>query len=410
MQLEKHHGMSLNALLVHSAGLHSLEVRHCAWTRFAAEEVAAGLASSSSLKRFDVSQCYLDIGIVLALCSALETNNALKMVFRPDDDFLHEPVGLSGKLVAARCFARVTTTWPMAYIPALTEALKVPVLCPEELHLSAFGSYNSSFQQLCKALSNSSIKCLYVKFVLCLSSQVQTLREALDVNSSIRKLVLQEDSISTGCCFTVAEALEKNRTVTEISLSIHKLDDFNVRHLKSVALASNALEKLSLNCIDVVQGCMRDLHSLRHSLTYCGTLTGFSIFNERRCTECLVTEVKHCVDQNRRNWNCALQFVLNPCFNKRWAEAFELLWEKPCFLERVARASGKSLEDASRLIRSAKCFIARNYLLVTGVVSQGIACHPHLGTQVDSLNSDCWLNIGQYLKVLDVIDDSSESW
>ncbi|KAH7976616.1 hypothetical protein HPB52_017016 [Rhipicephalus sanguineus] len=35
MQLEKHHGMSMNTLLVHSAGLRSLEVRHCAWTSHA---------------------------------------------------------------------------------------------------------------------------------------------------------------------------------------------------------------------------------------------------------------------------------------------------------------------------------------------------------------------------------------
>ncbi|XP_037498124.2 uncharacterized protein LOC119371740 [Rhipicephalus sanguineus] len=423
MQLEKHHGMSMNTLLVHSAGLRSLEVRHCTWTSLAAEEVAAGLAHNGSLERFDVSRCYLDFGVVLRLCSALETNDTLKMlVFRPDNDFLHEPVGLSGKLVAAKCFARTTTTWPKAYTPALTEALEVPMLCPEELHLSAFGSYNGSFQQLCKALGNSTIKCLFVKFSKCpisqvrtlrgalAASQVQTLHEALAANSSIRKLVLQEDSISIGCCFAVAEALKKNRTVTEISLSIHELNYYGVESLESVALASDALEKLMLNCIYVVRRCVRDMRDLCPSLTSSGTLTGFSIFNERCCTECLVAKVKHCVDQNRRKWNCALHFVLNPCVNKRWAVAFESLQEKPCFLQRVTRALGKLSQDASRMISSAKHFIARNYLLVTGVVSQGVACHPHLETQVDSLNSDCWLTIGEYLRVLDVVDDSSESW
>ncbi|KAH7976620.1 hypothetical protein HPB52_017020 [Rhipicephalus sanguineus] len=408
MHLGKLHGMSLNALLVHSAGLRSLEVRHCAWTSHAAEEVAAGLARNSSLERFDVSRCYLDFGIVLALCRALETNDTLKMlVFPPNDDFLHEPVGLSGKLMAAKCFARVTTTWPKAYTPALTKALKVPLLCPEELHLSAFESYDGSFQQLCKALGNSTIKCLYVKISIFSSSQVETLREALAANSSIRKLVLQEDSISISCCFTVAEALNKNRTVAEISLSIHELNDCGVKRLQLVALASDALEKLTLNCIYVAQGCMRDMRDLCPSLTSSGTLTGFSVFNERRRIECLDAEVKHCVDQNRRKWNCALQFVLNPCVNKRWAVAFESLREKPCFLQRVVRASGKPSQDALIMIRSAKGFIARNYLLVTGVVSRDIACHPHPGTQIDSLNSDCWLTIVQYLRVLDVIDDTS---
>ncbi|XP_037528495.1 uncharacterized protein LOC119405730 [Rhipicephalus sanguineus] len=422
MRLEKHHGMSLNTLLVHSAGLRSLEVRHCAWTSLAAEEVAAGLARNSCLERFDVSRCDLDFGIVLTLCSALETNDTLKMlVFSPDDDFLHEPVGLSEKLVSAKCFARTTTTWPKAYTPALTEALKVPMLCPEELHLSAFGSYNGSFQ-LCKALGNSTIKCLFVKFSKCrisqvrtlrgalAASQVQTLHEALAANSSIRKLVLQEDSTSIGCCFTVAEALKKNRTVTEISLSIHELNYYGVESLESVALASDALEKLTLNCIYVVQRCVYVMRDLCPSLTSAGTLKGFSIFNERCCTEHLVAKLKHCVDQNRRKWNCALHFVLNPCVSKRWAVAFESLQEKPCFLQRVTRALGKSSQDASRMIRLAKHFIARNYLLVTGVVSQGVACHPHLETQVDSLNSDCWLTIGEYLRVLDVVDDSSESW
>ncbi|KAH7935600.1 hypothetical protein HPB52_010339 [Rhipicephalus sanguineus] len=283
MRLEKHHGMSLNTLLVHSAGLRSLEVRHCAWTSLAAEEVAAGLARNSCLERFDVSRCDLDFGIVLTLCSALETNDTLKMlVFSPDDDFLHEP--------------------------------------------------------------------------------------------------------------------------------IHELNYYGVESLESVALASDALEKLTLNCIYVVQRCVYVMRDLCPSLTSAGTLKGFSIFNERCCTEHLVAKLKHCVDQNRRKWNCALHFVLNPCVSKRWAVAFESLQEKPCFLQRVTRALGKSSQDASRMIRLAKHFIARNYLLVTGVVSQGVACHPHLETQVDSLNSDCWLTIGEYLRVLDVVDDSSESW
>lgn len=119
---------------------------------------------------------------------------------------------------------------------------------------------------------------------------------------------------------------------------------------------------------------------------------------------------QHYVDHNRKKWNCAVQFVLEPRVNKRWAIAFESLLEKPCLAQRVARASGKSSKDASRMIRSAKCFIARNYFLLTGVVSRGITCHADPETQIDSLNSICWLTIGKYLRVLDVVDDSYKSW
>lgn len=411
VSLEKHHGMPLNALLVHNAGLRRLEVRHCTWTSFAAEEVAAGLALNGSLERFDVSQCIVNFGIVLTLCSALETNDTLKILAFPcDDNFVHEQVGLSGKLVAAKCFARVRTTWPDTYTPALTEALKVPALCPEELHLAAFGSYSSSCQRLCKVLANSTIKCLHVKFSTCTVSEAEALREALDANSSIWKLVMEEDSISEGSCVGVVEGLWDNITLTEISLSIHRLDDWILRSLGTVALNRDFLEKLWINCIDVNLSCLDDVCSLGRSLSSNGTLTGFSIFNERRRTECLFAGINHHVDHNRKKWNCAIQFVLEPCVNKRWAIAFESLLEKPCFVQRVARASGKSSKDALRMISSAKCFIARNYFLLTGVVSQGISCHTHLETQIDSLNSFCWLALGKYLRVLDVVDDSYESW
>lgn len=405
--LEKHHGVSLNALLAHSASLRRFEIRHCICTSVVAEEIAAGLACNGSLEHFDLSWCRLSCDAALALCTALDANNTLKLlVFRSYSRFQQEHVGLSGRLVAAKCFARVVIIWPQVYMQTLTEALKVPALCPEELHFAASGTCNISFERLCKAIGNSTVKHLYVKFSNCYGNQADLLCEALIASSSVRKLALWEDSMSVGCCFTVAKALEQNRTVTEISLEVNKVHDVNIQHLSSLALASDALQKLSLNCIDLTPSCVQSLNSLCPLLMMNGTLTSFSIFNERHCIECLHDEIRDCVDKNRRKWNCALQFVLSPCVNKRWALAFESLQKTPHFLHRIATASGKSLEDVSRLVRSAKYFIVRNYLIITGVVSQGVTCHPYLGTQVDSLNSDCWLAIGEYLTVSDVVDDS----
>ncbi|XP_050031577.1 uncharacterized protein [Dermacentor andersoni] len=401
----KHHGMALNMLLAHNAELRSLAVRHCTWTLDAAEEVASGISLNDSLERFDLSQCHMDINTVMTLCSGLETNDTLKVLrFHPDEKFLHAPTGLSGKLLAARCFTRVVTTWPEVCVGNLARALKTPALCPPELHISTSGFSDTSFAWLCAALGPSTIKHLSAKFSNCDFNPAMQLRDAVIANCSIKTLALQEDSIATDVCFTVAEALEKNRTVTEISLSINNLNERNVKYLSSVATGSDVLEKVSLNCITVVPWFMDHLRSISFWLKHNGTLTGFYIFEERRRIECVVAEVKDSVDKNRRKWKCALQFVLEPRINKCWAEAFESLQKKPCFLPRVAAAAGKSLEDASRIIRSAERFIAKNYLLVTEVVSRGVTCHPHQRTQVDSLNSDCWLVIGQYLSVFDVLD------
>lgn len=404
----KHDGMSLNTLLAHNTGLCSLAVRHCTWTLDAAEEVATGISLNGSLERFDLSQCHLTFNAVLTLCNGLDTNDTLKLlVFHPTEKFVHPPADLSGKLVAAQWFARVVTTWPEAYVPALIKALKVPALCPTELHIGCSGYSDRSFAQLCAALGSSTVKHLFVKFCNCDCRPAMRLREALIANCSIKTLALQEDSISRDTCFVVAGALSRNRTVTEISLRISELNQRNVKYLSSIATSSDALEKVSLNCITTVPWFADYLRGISFWLKRNGTLTGFCIFEERNGIEFLVAEVKECVDKNRRQWNCALKFVLDPCINKGWAEAFESLHKKPRFLLRIAAASGMSLEDASRMVKSAKHFIARNYLLITGVVSQGVTCHPHQRTQVDSLNSDCWLAIGRYLDVSDVLDESS---
>lgn len=404
----KHDGMSLNTLLGHNTGLCSLAVRHCIWTLDAAEEVATGISLNGSLERFDLSQCQLTFDAVLTLCSGLDTNDTLKLlVFHPTEKFLYPLAGLSGKLVAAKWFARVVTTWPEAYVPALIEALKVPALCPTELHIRCSGSSDRSFAKLCAALGSSTVKHLFVKFWHCDFRPAIQLREALFANCSITTLELQEDSISRDTCFVVAEALARNRTVTEISLRINELNERNVKYLSSVATGSDALEKVSLNCITTVPWFADHLCGISFWLKRNGTLTDFCIFEERNGIEFFVAEIKECVDKNRRQWNCALKFVLDPCINKGWAEAFESLHKNPRFLLRIAAASGMSLEDASRMVKSAKHFIARNYFLVTGVVSRGVTCHPHKRTQVDSLNSDCWLAIGRYLDVFDVLDEGS---
>uniref|UniRef100_A0A1E1XDN8 Uncharacterized protein n=1 Tax=Amblyomma aureolatum TaxID=187763 RepID=A0A1E1XDN8_9ACAR len=396
-------GVALGNALAKNSGLRSLVICHCTLSTLAAEDISAGLAFNSSLECFDLSHCRVDFYVASTLCRALHINRTLNMlVLDPDGGHIPEWTTFCEQLAAANCYRRVVMCWNETTMPNFANALKQPSLCPPECRIQSTGFSTTSFSQVCSALASSTVESLSVTFVDSGLTQAWYVREALHKNQSIVRLSLQEDSISAGTCIIVASALLENKTVTKLSLRINSMCTNMAQTLSDILSKNQTLEELQVNCIDVKPLCLDVIVS---GLKQNRTLTHFSILDERACASCSTVAVDECMNRNLTNWNCAVQFVLETCISRRRAEAFESLQGMPCFLQRVAAASGKSLSETAVMVESAKRFIRNNYLFITGVVYRDICCHLSGQTQVDHLNSDCWLAIAQYLRVSDVIRD-----
>ncbi|KAK8781014.1 hypothetical protein V5799_017644 [Amblyomma americanum] len=399
----REHGAALGAALATNSGLRSLVISHCTLSELAVEDISAGLALNTSLERFDLSHCKVNFVVASALCRVLYINRTLRMVMLdPDGEAISERARLSEQVAAASCYHRVGMPWDETSMPSLVNALQQPSLCPLECHIDSSRFSIESLSQVCLALVSSTVQSLSVKFIDSNFTQARHhhVHEAIRKNQSIVSLSLQEDSISSGACIFVAKALLKNRTVTKLSLRIDYLSTKAAESLSEILSKNDTLEELLLNCINVDLSCVDVIAS---GLKENRTLTHFSIVRERDIVSCSTIAVDECVDRNLSSWNCAVQFVLETCISRRRAETFESLQGLPCFVQRVAAASGKSRAEAAAMVQSAKHFIRSNYLFITGVVCQDLCCYPSGHMQVDDLNSECWNAITAYLRVSDVI-------
>ncbi|XP_077502400.1 uncharacterized protein LOC144113287 [Amblyomma americanum] len=398
----REHGAALGAALATNSGLRSLVISHCTFSELAVEDISAGLALNTSLERFDLSHCRVNFDVASALCRVLYTNRTLHVVvLDPDGEAISERVRFSKQVAAANCYHRVGMRWDETSMQNFVNALKQPSLCPPECHIDSSRFSIMSLSQVCSALVLSTVKSISVTFIDSnLNEARHHVHEAIRQNQSIVSLSLQEDGISSGACIFVAKALLENKTVTKLSLRINDLRTGAAETLSEILSKNQTLEKLLLNCNHVDLWCV---NVIARGLKENRTLTHFSIFDERDDASRSTIAVDECVDRNLSSWNCAVQFVLEACISRRRAETFESLQGMPCFLQRVAAASGKSLAEAAAMVECAKHFIRSNYLFITGVVIRGICCYPSGQTQVDCLNNDCWPEITKYLRVSDVI-------
>ncbi|XP_077503301.1 uncharacterized protein LOC144113835 isoform X1 [Amblyomma americanum] len=398
----REHGAALGAALATNSGLRSLVISHCTFSELAVEDISAGLALNTSLERFDLSHCRVNFGVASALCRVLYINRTLHMlVLDLNGEAISERIRFSEQVAAANCYHRVGMRWDETSMPNFVNALQQPSLCPLECHIESSRFSIRSLSQVCSALVSSTVESLSVAFIdSFLTEPRHHVHEAIRKNQSIVSLSLQEDRISSGACIFVAKALLENRTVTKLSLRINGWHTGAAETLSEILSKNQTLEKLLLNCSHVDLWCVDVIAS---GLKENRTLTHFSIFDERDNASCSTMAVDECVDRNLSSWNCAVQFVLEVCISRRRAEIFESLQGMPCFLQRVAAASGKSLEEAATMVETAKCFIRSNYLFITGVVCRGICCYPSGQMQLEHLYSDCWHAISKYLRVSDVI-------
>ncbi|KAL1487040.1 hypothetical protein MTO96_008344 [Rhipicephalus appendiculatus] len=107
--------------------------------------------------------------------------------------------------------------------------------------------------------------------------------------------------------------------------------------------------------------------------------------------------------RNRAALNRAVDFALERRVDRHCAECFELFFGRSCLTAKLVEVAGMSEADARLIVDAAENRRRERYLTITGVVRRSVVCWPDDVTQIDALNSDCWLAIASYLTVADVL-------
>ncbi|XP_029828057.2 uncharacterized protein LOC8040582 [Ixodes scapularis] len=97
----------------------------------------------------------------------------------------------------------------------------------------------------------------------------------------------------------------------------------------------------------------------------------------------------------------AVQFVTGSR-GKRYAEAFEKIFDLPSLVEAVQKSANEHEQQAKEMVKSSKRFLDYNFLAAVGVVRDAVVCEPNGQSQLDCVGLDNWLQIRQYLKVADI--------
>ncbi|KAL1416480.1 hypothetical protein MTO96_000757 [Rhipicephalus appendiculatus] len=118
--------------------------------------------------------------------------------------------------------------------------------------------------------------------------------------------------------------------------------------------------------------------------------------------------VPNVVRRNNSLVTRATDFVMGRTRHKYCAAALELVHSTPGLVARVQNSASVDENEAALMIkRSLNSFSEMDdFMRVTGVVKDGVTCHRREDgvTQLTDLNTACWLNVRQYLKVSDIQD------
>lgn len=120
------------------------------------------------------------------------------------------------------------------------------------------------------------------------------------------------------------------------------------------------------------------------------------------------------LEATRRNASAvsaAAQFVVGEQDGVKGARDMELMHDHPRLLEMVREGAGVSSAEAKKMISSAWLRVRRcsleEFMRMAGVVKEKMEClgHPDARPQLSDINHDCWLNIRDFLKIADVLQN-----
>lgn len=311
-------------------------------------------------------------------------------------------MALSAELDRLKCHGRIQMAWNHWYTPGLSSALlDEPSRCPKVLHLNTLSFPGKSLSIVCSAVAASvHLEELEVMFCKASSGHVESVCEALRENKSLKSVTLREDSESLRAVATAAKCLIANEFVTVLELYCNSIDEASADMLALLLVENKSIWMLRISSWNkLVPACRETLSRAfvqNHFITVLLSSSSWGEAYNRAVREVLTRNYKHLRQ--------AARFVVGKNREKVCAEAFEHFRSKDQLLRCATFMSGMSEAEERAAEKAAELFIERNYLFINRVVCHKVECHAGRGTQIDQLNSDCWLAIVKYLKVSDVIE------
>ncbi|KAH9382835.1 hypothetical protein HPB48_023397 [Haemaphysalis longicornis] len=398
-------GRALALLLLKNTGLRHLYIGDVEMSESSMFLLADALALNTTLESLHFSSEMLPEYGVAALCKALRTNKTLKKLIFTDfewvEDFSTEPV--SRQISKGDLYDRVQLTWTEPDLPGLTAALNLSSAGLERLYLLHFPNLSvGRLKLLFNALaSNTSVRTLGVRIEEDPREKGRALCKALRSNRTIQFLDLYVDCDEYKFVGEVFRALEENAGITKMHLGIGSVRRFETATALSHLLAHNTTAtKCFLTFFDKLYP--KFVQEISQGMLQNRTIVKFGLRHNLPCDEASFP-LFEAVRRNRGALNRAVDFVVSPSIDRQCAEGFERFSGRPYFLKQLKKGAGKTESEALLGIAAAERYLRANFLLITGIVQHSVQCHPAECTQVDALNSDCWLAIVRHLKLADVV-------
>ncbi|XP_077549284.1 uncharacterized protein LOC144162571 [Haemaphysalis longicornis] len=398
-------GHSLASLLLsHYSGLRHLHLGDVEISGLSLLLLAVALSANTTLESLHLSDEMLPINGVAPLCKALSTNKTLKKLrFTGFKWPQSSRDALARQLSEDDLYGRVQLPWTQPDLPGLLAAQCSSLEGMKELHLPDICSLSlTGLEQLFDALaSNTCVRTLKVRVKEDPGEKGRALCDMLRANRTIECLDIMINKDTYKFVEEVCRALAENVGITKMLLGIDEIHEFETATALSHLLAHNT------TATKFFFGSMTSLYpefveEFSQGMLQNKTIVKFGLARNLLCDEASFRFFE-AVRKNQGALNRAVDFVVSPSIDRQCAEGFERFSGRPCLLKELKKGAGKTESEALLGIAAAERYLHANFLLITGIVQHSIQCHPAEGTQVDALNSDCWLAIARHLKVADVV-------
>lgn len=399
-------GISVASMLRSNTVLQTLIIERGTISASGAEEIAKAIEQNSTLQCLEFLSSSVNVAVICCLCKALGQNKTLqKLKF---DDFYatnSERASLAAILASNSCYDRVLLPLVGADVENILSLYANVQFCPTELSLKNICDISVVlFGHLCEALAlSTTVRTLKVHYKGHEPSKGDLFSEMLEANRSVTSLELSQNPETTSYCLVtkVAAALVHNTTLQELDVST------GLQFYHHTALSFCRMLSWNQTLIKVIIRLSRGLPMKCLSLLATGVkknklLLEFGTKSPEIPFSGITYPIFTTLRQNHSRLNQAIEFVQHNSTDRQCAEAFECLCKKAHFMYHVAKVAGQSMSEAYRNITCSVRYLYDNFFVIAGIVQHSVECYPGQGTQIDTLNADCWHTIAQYLKVSDI--------
>lgn len=228
------------------------------------------------------------------------------------------------------------------------------------------------FNDLARFLSwTTTLKTAYLSFRTTAES-TKALLDAILQNRSLSKLLIRDWTVESSDLQLLCDIIRTKKNLSELHLQLPNCKERMAVLLLAEHLWSNLnLLNLTVN-VDPLYGNLS-----------------------------VQLRIRTAAQRNSSMLRCAVQFVMGSR-GRRYADAFEKIFDLPSLVETVQKSANKPEEEAKEMVRSSKRYLDCKFLAVVGVVRDAVVCEPNGQVQLDGIGLDNWLRIRRYLRVADI--------